>query len=191
MILGLTGGIGTGKSSVSRIFSELGAQVVDADKMSQEIFQSECSDEIYKIFGTLDRAIIKEKVFNDPLLLQKINEIIHPRVIARLTKIKNENDKIPSKIVVFDIPLLFEAKLEYLCDEILSIICARENQIERVMKRNKMFAPLVEKIIDAQAKNGDRIIGSDHVIENNGTIIELREKVSNLYKDIKSRWIAN
>lgn len=192
MILGLTGGIGSGKSTVSGIFKNIGIEIFDADLIAKEIFEEEkTQNEIKKVFGEeiltsnrVDREKLKEKVFNDKKKLENLNKIIHPKVIERYRNIK---ERVEEKLIIFDVPLLFESGIDKLCDKILVVDIDEELQRERVKKRDGISSELVEKIIKSQLPREERIKKADFVVENNGSLEDLKEKVLNLVKELGSR----
>lgn len=186
MILGLTGGIGSGKSTVSKILKGYGLKIYDADIIAKEIRESkEVTDEIIKVFGEecTDKNILKKRVFEDRSLLLELNKIIHPRVIEYYRKIKN----IEKDIIIFDVPLLFESGIDKLCDKILLIDIDEKIQIERVKKRDGLEKEFIRKIIDNQSSNIEKRKKSDYIIENNGTIEELKEKIINLLEILRAQ----
>lgn len=183
MIIGLTGGIASGKSTVSGIFKELGLKIVDADKVAKEI--SETTESIKKIIeifgndivdekGSIVREKLREKAFENRELLQELNKIIHPKVIDYFFKKKEENKK--NEIIIFDIPLLYEAKMEYLCDKIIVVGVSVEKQIERVMERDGSSEEIAKKIIANQMSLEEKLKRADIVIMNNDTLDSLRKK---------------
>lgn len=192
MILGLTGGIGSGKSTVSNFFRSLEIEIFDADLIAKEIFEEEeTQNEIKKVFGEdiltsnrVDRVKLKEKVFNDKKKLKNLNKIIHPKVIERY---KNIRERVGEKLVIFDVPLLFESGIDKLCDKILVVDIDEELQRERVKKRDGISSEFVEKIIKSQLPREERIKKADFVVENNGSLEDLEEKVLNLVKELGSR----
>lgn len=194
MIVGLTGGIGTGKSTVSKLFKENGADIYDADIIAKEIMEElETIEEIEKEFGSsildknqrLDRQKLKEIVFKNKEKLEILNKIVHPKVIKRFENIKSNIKK--EEIAIFDIPLLFEAKMENLCDLIVVVDIDREKQIERIIERDGIEEELAEKIIDSQMSSETKRKKADIVIENNGTLIDLEKKVFEIYRKIVKR----
>lgn len=194
MIVGLTGGIGTGKSTVSKLFKENGADIYDADIIAKEIMEElETIEEIEKEFGSsildknqkLDRQKLKEIVFKNKEKLEILNKIVHPKVIKRFENIKSNIKK--EEIAIFDIPLLFEAKMENLCDLIVVVDIDREKQIKRIIERDGIEEELAEKIIDSQMSSETKRKKADIVIENNGTLIDLEEKVFEIYRKIVKR----
>lgn len=194
MIVGLTGGIGTGKSTVSKLFKENGADIYDADIIAKEIMEElETIEEIEKEFGSsildknqkLDRQKLKEIVFKNKEKLEILNKIVHPKVIKRFENIKSNIKK--EEIAIFDIPLLFEAKMENLCDLIVVVDIDREKQIKRIIERDGIEEELAEKIIDSQMSSETKRKKADIVIENNGTLIDLEKKVFEIYRKIVKR----
>ena len=194
MIVGLTGGIGTGKSTVSKLFKENGADIYDADIIAKEIMEElETIEEIGKEFGSsildknqkLDRQKLKEIVFKNKEKLEILNKIVHPKVIKRFENIKSNIKK--EEIAIFDIPLLFEAKMENLCDLIVVVDIDREKQIERIIERDGIEEELAEKIIDSQMSSETKRKKADIVIENNGTLIDLEKKVFEIYRKFVKR----
>lgn len=192
MIVGLTGGIASGKSTVSNFFKELGLEVLDADKVVKEVSQNEeIIDKIAKIFGKdiLDnkgkiiREQLREKAFGSNELLNKLNAIIHPQVIEVFVKKQKETSK--NSIVIFDIPLLYEAKMENLCDKIIVVYIEKALQIERVMERDKNSRELAEKIINAQMDLEEKVKRADIVINNNSTLEDLKNQVNVIYYNLQ------
>lgn len=192
MIVGLTGGIASGKSTVSSLFKEFGIKIVDADLTAKKISErAEVIDEVVKVFGreilsdegNIDRAKLKEIVFSDKNKLSQLNGIIHPKVREEFKKIKENASK--NDIIIFDVPLLFETGMDKICDTVVLVYVNRELQIKRMLERDGISRELAEKIIDAQMSLEEKINKSEIHIENNGTLDELREKVKDVYKVLK------
>jgi dephospho-CoA kinase len=192
MIVGLTGGIASGKSTVSKFFKQLGLEVLDADELVKEVSQKEETiNRIAEVFGKdiLDskgkiiREKLREKAFGNRELLKKLNEIIHPQVIEIFVKKKKETPQ--DSIVIFDIPLLYEAKMENLCDKIIVVYIKRELQVKRVIERDKNSRELAEKIIDAQMPLGDKVERADIIINNNSTLEDLKNHVNVVYCNLQ------
>ncbi|MDR1832934.1 MAG: dephospho-CoA kinase [Fusobacteriaceae bacterium] len=192
MILGLTGGIASGKSTVSGIFREAGLAVYDADAIAREVSETPAViEELTATFGAgilspagdLDRAALKTLVFSDKARLARLNAVIHPRVIARFEAIKAAAS--PEDWTVFDIPLLFEAGLERLCDKVLVVWSGKETQMARLMARDGIDAGLAEAIIDAQAPLSEKLARADLAVNNDGTPEALRTKILDLLRALK------
>lgn len=192
MIIGLTGGIASGKSTVSNFFKELGVEIVDADIVAREISERKVTiDEICNIFGRdiLDengkivRGKLRERVFQDKRLVQKLNSIIHPQVIEYFKERKDENRE--DELLIFDVPLLYEAKMDTLCDKVIVVGVDRKKQIERVIQRDRSSEEVARNIIANQMSLDDKIKRADIVIMNDGTLEELKGKVLKVYKELR------
>lgn len=192
MIIGLTGGIASGKSTVSRFFKELGLEVLDADEVVKEVSQKKDTvDRITEVFGkdilnkegNLIREKLREKAFEDKKLLKKLNGIIHPQVIEIFVEKKRETPE--ESIVIFDIPLLYEAEMENLCDKIIVVYVKRELQTKRVIERDGNSRELAEKIIDAQMALEEKAKRADIVINNNSTLEDLKNQVNMVYCNLQ------
>lgn len=191
MILGLTGGIACGKTTISIIFKKLGIKVIDADKVAREVIElpeivnqikKNYGDEVF-INGKLDRKKLREIIFNDKEKIMKLNSIIHPKVIDIFKEEYNKN-KFSDEIIVFDIPLLFEVGLEKYCNKTIVVYVNEEIQIKRVMERDNSSRELAKKIIDAQMALFEKVKMADYAIENNSTVNELEKKVKNIIESI-------
>lgn len=194
MIIGLTGGIASGKSTVSNFFKELGVEIVDADLVAKEISEKkESVERIKDIFGNdivdtkgkVIREKLRERVFRDRALLEKLNGIIHPQVIEYFQRKKIENSD--SEIMIFDIPLLYETNMDKLCDKVIVVGLEKEKQIERVILRDRSSRELAQKIISNQMSLEDKMKRADIVIMNNGSLEDLKEKVIEVYNFLKER----
>lgn len=194
MILGLTGGIGSGKSTVSKIFSSMGIKVFDADLIAKDILETEqVKEEIKEKLGkefiefkdnTIDKELLKKEVFNNPKKLKKLNKIVHPKVldVYKKTYIKFKDKK---ELVIFDVPLLFEVNLEKYCDKVMVVDIDLKIQIERIRNRDNIDIDLINKIIATQMSREERNMKADILIKNNGTLEELKEKIEQTIKDIE------
>lgn len=192
MIVGLTGGIASGKSTVSSIFKEFGVEIIDADKVAKKLTETEKNkQEIAKIFGTdvidensnLRREKIRERAFGNKDLLDRLNLLIHPQVIEYFKEKREKNSK--NEIVIFDVPLLFETKMNTLCDKVIVVSIPLSEQIKRVMLRDKIDEKLAKKIIDKQLSLEYKVANSDIVIDNSGSLEHLKNQVLEVYKKLK------
>lgn len=194
MILGLTGGIGSGKSTVSKIFLSMGIKVFDADLIAKDILETEqVKEEIKEKLGkefinlksnSVDKELLKKEVFNNSKNLNILNGIIHPRVVDIYIK-KYLEFKDKKEIVIFDVPLLFEVNLERYCDKVIVVDIDLKVQIERIKNRDNIDVTLINKIIAAQMSREERNRKADILIENNGNLEELKQKIEKIIKDIE------
>nr|WP_028855197.1 dephospho-CoA kinase [Psychrilyobacter atlanticus] len=190
MILGLTGGIASGKSTVSKKLKELGSYIIDADKISREVSDSL---EVLKILegkfgseiidqGHLDRQKLREIIFENDEKRELLNNIMHPIIVAKIIE-KIENNR-KENLIILDIPLLYETGLEYLCDKVL-VVCTDESiQVERIKVRDGIEEELAKKIIEAQMPLMEKREKAEIHIENNGNLEELLKKVELIYSEI-------
>ena len=193
MILGLTWGIATGKSTVAEFFRDKKIPVICADTIAREITKNqEILDKISVEFGKemivdgkLDRKKMREYVFVDINRVKKLNEITHPPIIEKIKEEINKNKGNP--ILVVDIPLLFEGNYEFLVEKILLITCRKEIQLLRVQNRDSVSLESAESIISKQMSMEEKEKKSDFVIENNGTKEELNQKMEEFL--IKISWV--
>lgn len=194
MIVGLTGGIASGKSTVSNYFREFGAEVLDADVVAKELSEKEenvakiieiFGDEILDENGNISRKKMRERAFLEKDKLKQLNELLHPQVIE-VFKNKRENTK-EDEIVIFDIPLLFEAGMESLCDTIIVVYISKRVQLERMMKRDRHGIDLAERIIESQMSMSDKIDKADIIINNNCTLEDLKNNVNVVYYNLQKK----
>jgi len=190
MILGLTGGIASGKSTVSKKLKELGSYIIDADNISKEVSNStEVLKKLEEKFGSeiidqghLDRQKLRKIIFENEEKRELLNSIMHPVIVAKIIEgIENNRGE---KLIILDIPLLYETGLEYLCDKVL-IVCTDESiQVERVKQRDGIELKMAKKIIKSQMSLAEKKKKADIHIENNGNLEELLKKVELIYSEI-------
>ena len=193
--VGLTGGIGSGKSEVARLLAERGAVVIDSDKLAREVvapgtpglaavvaaFGREYLDED----GALARERLAALVFADREARERLNAIVHPLVgaaaAARLAAVPDD------AIVVHDVPLLVEAGMAGAFDVVVVVDAPRDLQVERLVARRGMTPAAAEARIDAQATREERLAVADHVVRNDGSLPELEERVAELWSALTAR----
>ena len=188
LIVTLTGGIGSGKTTVSTLFSQLGVPLVDTDLLSRELVEpgAPALNEIRQTFGsdvvnpdgTLNRPALREKVFADTAARKQLESILHPR-IRKLTRERLAGIDAPYAIVV--IPLLLETGMDNPGDRILVVDVSESVQIARVLARDGVDEVQVRGILRAQCDRQRRLNAADEVIENNGSEEDLRGKVEQLH----------
>jgi dephospho-CoA kinase len=186
--VGLTGGIGCGKTTVGELFTELNVPVIDADNIAHHLVEpgqpallairKAFGDEILKPDGSLNRAELRERVFSNPKQKQKLESILHPLVFAA---IQEKIDQLNSPYCVISIPLLFETQKNQFVDRILVIDCPIEIQIARVKLRNNLADARIRSIIDSQVSREFRLKHADDVIDNSDSSNGLAEHVKKLH----------
>lgn len=190
-VIGITGGIASGKSNVSNICKELGYVVIDSDEIARELSKKgkPLYDAIVNRFGTdfltedkeLDRKKLGRLVFNNTAMKTIMDKISHPIIVE---EIKERIKAIPDGLVFVDIPLLFEAKLEYLCDKIICVFLRKKLQVERLMARDGIDEDYALAKIHSQMDLYMKKELSDYVIDSAGEFEETKKQVVNVINDI-------
>ena len=190
MIIGLTGGIGSGKSAAGIEFEKLGITVIDADEIAQKasLKNSKAYKEIVEYFGAsildnsqnIDRRKLRNIVFNDDEQKKKLEQILHPAIREDIS-FAISNSKSPYTIIM--VPLIYETNSKDNYNRILVIDCDEDIQISRAVTRDEASEEDIKKIINSQATKKERLSIADDVISNNSSIEELSEKVLHLHKN--------
>jgi len=190
--VGLTGGIGSGKSTVSRLLAEHGAVVVDADAIAREVVAvgtpglaavvAEFGSEVLLPDGALDRERLGRLVFGDPARLAALNAVVHPLVAARMDEVERQAVADGAAVVVHDVPLLAENGLKDLYDTVVVVDCPVETQLGRLVEQRGMAEADAKARIAAQATREQRLAVADHVIRNDGSLTDLERAVSALWE---------
>ena len=199
LLVGLTGGIGSGKSTVARMLEERGAVVFDADLLAREAVEpgTQGHTAVIERFGAdvlapggeLDREALASIVFADPSARRDLEQIVHPEV-RRLFAEGSEAYRDTDRIVVFSAPLLVESGM-HTAFEILVVVSATvATQIERLMRQRGMSEPSIRARIDAQAPLEDKAAVADFLVDNEGTLAELESQVERLWHDLSARTVA-
>lgn len=190
MVIGLTGSIATGKSTVSQMFKDFEIPVVDADKIAREVVNpgEEAYERVVKVFGesillpnqTLDRKALGSLIFKDEAKRKLLNSIIHPAIRERIFERKDAYIKAGEQCVVLDVPLLFEGDYSKVVDRTIVVAVDEAVQLERLMKRNELTEEEARERINSQLSIKEKAKLADAVIDNNGTIAQSREQLKNL-----------
>jgi len=199
LLVGLTGGIGSGKSTVARMLEERGAVVFDADLLAREAVEpgTQGHTAVIERFGAdvlapggeLDREALASIVFADPSARRDLEQIVHPEV-RRLFAEGSEAYRDTDRIVVFSAPLLVESGM-HTAFEILVVVSATvATQIQRLMRQRGMSEPSIRARIDAQAPLEDKAAVADFLVDNEGTLAELESQVERLWHDLSARTVA-
>jgi dephospho-CoA kinase len=190
-MVGLTGGIGAGKSAVARRLAELGALVIDSDQLAREVVRGGTPgfDEVVAAFGEsvvgpdgeLDRPALGRIVFDDPDKRARLEQIVHPRVRARAAEIVAAAP--PDAIVVNDVPLLVEAGLAAAYDLVVVVLAPADVRLERLVSERGLDPEHARARMAAQASDEQRRAVADVVIENDGPLDDLRDAVDRAWRD--------
>ena len=197
ILIGLTGGIGSGKTTLTEFLLEKGFSVIDADKISREIMdEPETACEVVDFFGEnivdqngkIDRRKLRNVVFSDESLLKKLNMIFHEKIRSRINIEIASLKKDGKSIIFLDAPLLIENKLDKMVDEVWIVSCSIESQIESVMKRDNSNRKEIEQIIKMQMPLDEKLKRANLVFKNDGSVLELKEKLESALKDLNKRF---
>lgn len=197
-IIGLTGGIASGKSTVSRILKDLGGIIIDADETAHSVIEPHkpAWKDIVENFGqeilnpdmTINRDRLGEIVFLDPEQLDRLNHITHPRIMESL---KDEFQRIktssPDAIVVLEVPLLYETFMDRMCDEVWVVWVDRETQLKRLIGRNNYSEAEAIRRIDSQIPLDEKARRADVVIDNRGTVEETISSATKYFNAILTK----
>lgn len=190
--VGLTGGIGSGKSTVAERFAELGVPVIDADQVARSVVEpgQPALQEIVRVFGqqvlqddgALNRSWLREQVFDDPVTRARLEAITHPLIRDRLLVAMAEQPGVD--YIVVDIPLLVEKGYQQLFDAIVVVDCEPEQQLERALRRDGSDAALIKGIMRAQSSRAGRLEHATHILDNRSTLDKLYRQIVQLHKDL-------
>jgi dephospho-CoA kinase len=186
-LIGLTGGIASGKSTVAKILRQLGAAIVDADGLSREVVEpgSDGWKEIVAAFGmeilqadqTLNRQKLRALIFNNPGARKQLEAIIHPKVRALAEQRIRQHGDAGFALVVYEVPLLFEGKIHEWLRPVILVACNVDAQRRRLETRDRITREAAQKIIDAQMSLEEKRRLADYVIENDGSLADLENQV--------------
>lgn len=194
-LIGLTGGIASGKSTVSAILRELGACVLDADEIAREVVEpgTPALEDISRRFpgvigpdGRLDRARLGERIFQDPGERAALNAIVHPRIHRSVLEKTQALAARGVELVIYDAPLLIENRLHEGMDGVILVDAPPELQIARLMARNRLTRPQAEERLAAQLPMAEKRRHATWVIDNSGDQVKTREQVEALWRSIQS-----
>ncbi|MDQ6599897.1 dephospho-CoA kinase [Bacillus salipaludis] len=197
LVIGLTGGIASGKSTVSNMFKEMDITVIDADIEARLAVEKgePAYNKIIESFGSdillpneeIDRQKLGSIIFHHKDKRQLLNEIVHPEVRKRMRQQMEAAISNQEKIVVLDIPLLFESKLTYMVQKTILVYVEREVQLQRLMERNQLSKDEAEARIHSQMPLAEKVKLADAVLNNNGTLIETKKQLL----EVLDKWGEN
>ncbi|TFB07932.1 dephospho-CoA kinase [Candidatus Atribacteria bacterium MT.SAG.1] len=200
MIIGLTGGIVGGKSTVASMFRDLGAKIVDVDKLGHSVIlpHRPAWEKIIRLFGkdilrndlTIERKKLGKIVFTNPTLLKKLNKITHPEIIKLIKReidlAKNKTNS-QEKILIIDAALIYEAKIDKLMDKIIVVYINKDEQVKRLVKRNNLSKEETLQRIKSQMSMKEKVKIADYVIDNSNSLDKTKEQVEKIWKKLVSR----
>jgi dephospho-CoA kinase len=197
MVLGVTGGIATGKSFVAQTFRDLGAVVVSADELAREVvvpgapalrqLVERFGTSVLLADGTLNRKALAEIIFADPQARIDLNTIMHP-AIAQLSQERLRALGRDQRLVVYEAPLLFEAGAEGRVDAVLVVIAEERQQVRRLMARDDIGEPAARARIAAQMPLAEKVRRADYLIDNSGTLQHTQLQVRKLFTHLQSHF---
>lgn len=189
LLIGLTGGIGSGKSTVAELFAGLGAGVVDTDLLARELTQpgtptlaqiaAQFGPEMLNADGSLDRGRLRNLVFADPVARARLEALLHPPIRDLMLE-RAARLRVPYVILV--IPLLFETGQQGLVHRVLVVDCPEATQVERVRRRSGLSEPEIARILESQVPRAERLAGAHEVIDNQGEPEALLPQVEDLHR---------
>ncbi len=184
MIIGLTGGIATGKSTVKKLFLEVGIPVIDCDLIARSVVEinepaylkivETFGEEVILESGQLNRKKLADIIFNDEAKRAKLNSIVHPEVKKITVKEIKKYYQLGYKIVVIDVPLLFESGFDDLCDITVVVYAEEKVQYERLMKRDNLSYDQARVRIESQLSLSEKVKLADYVIDNSNSLLETK-----------------
>ena len=193
LVIGLTGSIATGKSTVANMFRELDIPVIDADILAREVVEpgETAYKKVVQSFGegillkdkTLNRKRLGEIVFTDEMKRKQLNNIVHPAIRKRMIEKRDDFIAAGNRCIILDIPLLFESKLEHFADKILVVYVDQEIQLQRLMKRNEFTEEEAMQRIQSQMPVKEKATRADGAINNNGSKEETYTQLRQLLKE--------
>ncbi len=196
-VIGLTGGIASGKSTVTRFFRDRGVPVIDADVLGHRTYEpgtdtfqavaERFGDDVIATDGTIDRKVLGAKVFGKPDELKKLTDIVWPGIRKLASRELGEFETAGNAVAVLEAAVLFEANWEDLCDEIWVVVVDPEIAVQRLATRNGLDADAARARINSQLSNAERIARSNVVIENNSTLEALDGAILGAWNQLQQR----
>lgn len=187
IVIGLTGGIATGKSTVTAALRDLGVPVIDADQVARQVVEpgepalaelvAEYGPGILREDGHLDREKLGSLVFSDDAARQRLNDITHPHILRAMDRLRQAAAAAGEPVLTLDVPLLFESGLEKTVDRVWVVTASAAQQLQRLMDRDGLGAEEARRRVEAQMPLERKIRGADAVIDNSGSVESTRTRV--------------
>ena len=189
--IAITGGAGTGKSTVARMFKELGAEVLDADQVARDAvavgtpawqeLRLLFGEDFFNLNGSLNRSKLAQRIFADPEARRALNALIHPLVAQELQVKMADLERRGFELVMVEVPLLFETGREQSFDQVIVVAASEAEQIRRLRSRDQREAEEIQGILRAQWPLADKVARADFVVDNSGELSSTREQVKNIW----------
>jgi dephospho-CoA kinase len=193
--IAITGGAGSGKSTVARMFAELGAEVLDADAAAREAvavgqpawqeLRRLYGDDYFNPDGSLNRSKLAQRVFTDPEARRRLDGLIHPRVEAELQARGAELERRGVRVVLVEVPLLFETGREGAFDRVIVVAAPEAERIRRLRDRDGRGEAEIRGILAAQWPLNDKVARADYVVDNGGELFRTEQQVKNIWEKLK------
>jgi len=194
LVVGLTGNIGSGKSSVARMLQEMGAAVIDTDRVARDVVAPGTPGlqktvacfgrQVLNNDGTLNRPLMAQIVFNDPAALARLNAIIHPEIRSRIAAAIADYKKSGSTpLLIIEAPLLIETDMHKMVDRVWLVTVDPRIQVQRIIERDHTTAEQARKRISAQMPQEDKIPYADRIIDNSGSLEKTLQQVRQIWSD--------
>lgn len=188
LLIGLTGGIGSGKSTVCDYFRQLGVPIIDTDIIAHELVQPgrPALEQLVQLFGpqivladgSLDRATLRRQVFDNAAERQRLEELLHPLIRQEMG---HQLEQLDAEYVIIAIPLLLEKQWQHQLDRVLVVDCSVEQQMDRATNRDGGSRQLISRIIASQVDRQSRLNAADDVLDNSGNLESLQQQISTLH----------
>jgi len=198
VVIGLTGGVATGKSTVAKGFEALGVPVLDADGLAHLAIEpsQEAYNRLVEVFGSgiltdsgrIDRRKLRELLVSNPQAKKQIEDIVHPEVMRLSLKKMEEFERKGARWLLFEVPLLFEVGLEKVLSPVIVVYCPRSVQVERLILRDKMALEDALGLLEAQKDIEEKRRLADFILDNTGPFHALQPQIETLYETLKGRY---
>jgi len=184
-VIGVTGGIGCGKTTLTNYLKEREFPVVDADEIVGKLFGDlHIQEKIIAAIGTLDKNKIRKIVFQSTVKRRELENILHPSVISIIEQEVNHHRENQKGLLFVSIPLLFEKDLNAMFDQTVAVVCEEETQLERLQKRDGIDELTAKNMISSQLSNAEKAKKADIVIHNDGTVDDFHQSIENLLEKL-------
>jgi dephospho-CoA kinase len=194
LVIGLTGGIGTGKTEVTRVLQELGAVVIESDRVAHQSYEpgteahktivSRFGERVLGDSGLIDRKVLGEIVFSDPVRLKELEVLVLPATHKLIETALGDEKKRGTKVVVIEVAKLYENGWDHFADTVWTVEAPEEQAVKRVAQRSGLSESDIKARIAVQMTSDERVERADTVIENNTTLEDLRNQISKLWESI-------